>query len=155
MGKLALLLIAIMCSSCSPSNPPTGEQLLIWEMLSTYGHIFTYAKEEAPVGYGFESTSSPSHTWTHTFTDLSTPDGSYAHGTDTMDFAGEGLPPFSATFSMSVRTGSSGSTHALYWEMLRSEGRPVFSNFTIDGVSFQAYAYELADFYEGVYWFAP
>lgn len=38
--------------------------------------------------------------------------------------------------------------------MNRVEGRPVFSNFTIDGVSFQTYADELADFYEGVVWFA-
>ncbi|MEA4860036.1 MAG: hypothetical protein VB127_06100 [Sphaerochaeta sp.] len=155
MIKLALLLIAFLCSSCSPSNPPSEEQLLLWEMLSTYGHILSYAMDDAPDAYSFSSTSSPSYTWTHTFTNLTTPNGSYAHGTDAMGFVGAGLPPCSATFSMSIRTGAIGSTHALYWEMLRVEGLPVFSNFTIDGVSFQAYAYELADFYEGVYWFAP
>lgn len=154
MRKLALLLSAFLCCSCAPLDPPSQEQLLIGEMLETYGHIFSYAMDDAPDAYSFSSTSSPSYTWTHTFTNMTTPDGSYAHGTDTMGFAGEGVPPSSATFSMRIRTGLGGTEHAVYWEMNRVEGRPVFSNFTIDGVSFQAYADELADFYEGVVWFA-
>ena len=100
MRKLALLLSAFLCCSCAPLDPPSQEQLLIGEMLETYGHIFSYAMDDAPDAYSFSSTISPSYTWTHTFTILTTPDGSYAHGTDTMGFAGEGVPPSSATFSM-------------------------------------------------------
>ncbi len=147
MRKLALLLTVLLFVSC---RAPSYEQLLVWEMLKTYGHILTYAMDAAPVGYRFETASSPSLTWTHTFTNLTTPNGSFAHGSDSMTFTGTGLPPSSATFSMRIRTGSDGTEHALYWEMNRVAGRSVFSNFSIDGVSYQDHVTELADFYEGV-----
>jgi len=152
MRKPALLLTLLFFVSC---RAPSYEQLLIWELLTTYGHIFTYARDDKPVEYTLASTSSPAYTVTHTFTNLTTPNGSFAHGTDTMTFSGTGLPPSSATFSMRIRTGSGGTEHAVYWEMNRVAGRPVFSNFSIDGVSYQDHVTELADFYEHTFWLPP
>ena len=152
MRKLALLLTVLFCVSCSPSGGPSDQQLLIWELLTTYGHILTYAQDAKPAEYSLVSTSSPTYTVTHTFSTMTTADGSLADSTDAMTFTGTQQPPASATFSMRIRTGSGGTEHTVYWEMNRVEGKPVFSNFTIDGVSYQEYVRELADFYEEAFW---
>lgn len=148
LAGLFVMCFLYLSSACNLVYPLSDQQLLVRQILTTYGAIKDATEANQQQEGTFTVTKDGIRPVCFTYNGILMPDGNYLDGTDRMTFSSTSGSVETGTMDISIREGEAGTTHHVSWEMVRIGTEATYPVFTIDAVDYTEYSEELKDFYE-------